>query len=97
MKLLLSLFFLSRLRRRAHARFFSPQAQIKSVSTMHIHCENTNHLNHHRLFFLRVRSSVDLNAQLKLKDTRAALDVREESEFGIKPSPSVIARERCAC
>ena len=46
---------------------------------------------------LRVRSSVDLNAHLKLKDTRAALDVREESEFGIKPSPSVIARERCAC
>ena len=33
---------------------------------------------------LRVRSSVDLNAQLKLKDTRAALDVREESEFGIR-------------
>ena len=46
---------------------------------------------------LRVRSSVDLNAQLKLKDTRAALDVREESEFGLKPSPSKIARERCAC
>jgi hypothetical protein len=32
---------------------------------------------------LRVRSSVDLNAQLKLKDTRAALDVREESELGL--------------
>jgi hypothetical protein len=40
---------------------------------------------------------VDLNAHLKLKDTRAALDEREESEFGLKPSPSVIARERCAC
>ena len=32
---------------------------------------------------LRVRSSVDLNAHLKLKDTRAALDEREESELGL--------------
>ena len=52
---------------------------------MHFHSYNRKLLNIIACFrvLLRVRSSVDLNAQLKLKDTRAALDEREESEFGL--------------
>ena len=52
---------------------------------MHFHSYNRKLLNIIACFrvLLRVRSSVDLNAHLKLKDTRAALDEREESEFGL--------------